>query len=85
LCGGFDTGHGLIFRHKPDVIDFYAGIPGQSGFQLFGQGASFDAAGWERPHKPRELCLRGVGCEVNAGNPRRRQELRETSLRGCRT
>jgi hypothetical protein len=31
------------------------------------------------------LCLRGVGREVNAGNPRRRQELRETPLSGCRT
>jgi hypothetical protein len=85
LCGDFDTRHGLIFRHKPDLIDFYAGIPGQSSFQLFGQSASFGAAGWERPHKPRELCLGGVWSEVNAGNPRPCQELRETSLSGCRT
>jgi hypothetical protein len=85
LCRDFDPRNGLIFRYKPDLIDSYAGIPGQSGFQLFGQSGSFGAAGGERPDKPRELCLRGVWREVNAGNPRRGQELRKTSLSGRRT
>jgi hypothetical protein len=85
LRGDFDTRNGLIFRDKSDLVDFYGGIPGQSGLQLFGQGARLGAAGGEGPHKAGELCLSGVWSEVNAGNPRRGQELRETSLSGCRT
>jgi len=84
LRGNFDTGHGLIFRYKPDLIDFYAGVSGQSGLQLFGESGGLGATGWERPYKARELCLSGVWCEMNACDPRRGQEQGEASLSRCR-
>jgi hypothetical protein len=35
LRGDFDTRNGLIFRDKTDLVDFYGGISGQGGLQLF--------------------------------------------------
>jgi hypothetical protein len=84
LRGNLHTGDGLIFRYKPDLIDFYAGVSSQSGLQLFGESASLGATGGERPYKARELCLSGVWCEMDACDPRRGQELCEASLSRCR-
>jgi hypothetical protein len=81
LRGDFDSRHGSVFRHVPDLIDLDAGLPGQRGLQLFSQLARLVVSTRECAHEPREIALRGVWGKMNAGNSGTRQKLRETFLR----
>jgi hypothetical protein len=83
LRRNFNPRHGAVFRHKPYFVDLDAGVSRQRRLQLFRKLVGLGVAARKRAHEPRELRLRQVFCEVNAGDSRRGQQLRETPL-ACR-
>jgi len=75
-----DSGHGAVFRNKPNLVDPDTRISRHGRLQLFRQLAGFCVAAWKCAHKPRELRLRQIFREVNAGDSGRCQQLRKTPL-----
>jgi len=75
-----DSGHGTVFRNKPNLVDPDARVSRHRRLQLFGQLAGFRVAARKRAHKTRKLRLRQILREVNAGDSRRCQQLRKTPL-----
>jgi hypothetical protein len=75
-----DSGHGTVFRNKPNLVDPDTRVSRHGRLQLFRQLAGFCVAAWKRAHKTRELRLRQIFREVNAGDSGSRQQLRKTPL-----
>jgi hypothetical protein len=84
LRANFQSRNGTIFRHKPNFIDLDAVFSGQRGLQLLCKGAWLGVPTWERTHESRELRLCGAWREVDAGDTRTGQQLRETFFRARR-
>jgi hypothetical protein len=78
LRGHLDPRHGRIFRNIANLVDLDARFTGQCGFQLFCERGGLGIAAWKSAHEPRELWLRQSRREVDAGNSRAHQHLRET-------
>jgi hypothetical protein len=81
LRANLEARDGTVFRHKPNFVDLDTGLSRQRGLQLFRQGTRLGVPTWERARESRELCLCGGWCEVNAGDSRTGQQLRETFFR----
>jgi hypothetical protein len=77
LRGHLDSRHGRIFRDIANLVDFDARFTGECGFQLFGERGGLGIAARKSAHKPRELRLCQSRGEVDAGNSRAHQHLRE--------
>jgi hypothetical protein len=75
-----DAGHGTVFRHKPNLVDADARLSRQRRLQLFRELVGLGVAAWKRAHEPRKLRLCQIFREVNAGDSRSGQQLRETPL-----
>ena len=73
-----DSRHRTVFRDETNFVDLNARIPGQRSFQLFRERTRLGIAVRKSANKPRELWLAEIWCEVNAGNSRSDQQLRET-------
>jgi hypothetical protein len=76
----FNSRHGAVFRNKPYFVDLDAGVSGQRRLQLFSELVGLGVAARKRAHEPRKLRLCQIFREVNAGDSRRGQQLRETSF-----
>jgi len=85
LRGHLDSRHGAVFRNKPNLVDLNARVSRHRGLQLLRQLAGFCVAAGKRANKARELGLRQVFREVNTGDSRRCQKLRETPLASGRS
>ena len=81
LRGHFDSRDGTVFRHEANFVDLDAGFPGERRLQLLGQRARLGISAGKSAHKSRKMSLCGIWCEVNAGDPRTDQQLRETFFR----
>ena len=82
LRGHLNSRHGRIFRDVANFVDLDARFTGEGRFQLFRERGGLGIAAWKSAHEPRELWLRQSRREVDAGNPRAHQHLRETFFTG---
>jgi hypothetical protein len=80
-----DPGHRAIFGHISDFVNLDAGLAGKRGFQLLGQGTGFRVTARKCANESRKISLCSVWREVNAGDSRRCQQLREALLRRRRS
>jgi hypothetical protein len=82
LRGHLDPGYRRIFGNIANLVDLNAGFTGERRFQLLSKRGRFCISAGKAPHEPGKLRLREVGREVDAGNSRARQQLRETFFAG---
>jgi hypothetical protein len=82
LRGHLDSRDGRIFRDIANLVDLDARFTGECGFQLFCERGGLGIATRKSAHEPRELRLCQSGREVNTGNSRADQHLRETFFTG---
>jgi len=84
LRGHLDASHGGIFRDVTNLVDLNAGFTGERGFQLFRERGWLGVAAGKAPHEAGKLRLREIWREMNAGNSRACQQLREAFFTGGR-
>jgi hypothetical protein len=82
LRGHLDSRHGRIFSDIANLVDLDARFTGKCGFQLFCERGGLGIAARKSAHEPRELWLCQSRREVDAGNSRAHQHLRETFFTG---
>jgi len=70
LRGHFDPGNRTVFRNEANFVDPDIGVARQCRFQLLRQGTWLGVAAGEGANKARKAGLRGIWCEVNAGDAR---------------
>jgi hypothetical protein len=75
-----DSRDGAVFGNKPNLVNLDARLSRHRCLQLLRQLAGFCPAAGKRAHKARELRLRQIFREVNAGDSGRCQQLRKTPL-----
>jgi hypothetical protein len=85
LRGYLNSSNGTVFRHESNLIDLDGGFAGQRGFQLLPQRAGLGIAARKCAHKAGKLRLRGIWCEMDAGDAGSSQQLREAFFRGSRS
>jgi transcriptional regulator CtsR len=82
LRGHFDPSHRRIFRDVANLVDLNTRFTGERGLQLFCERGGLGVAAWKTAYEAGELRLRQIWREVNAGNARASQQLRETFFTG---
>jgi hypothetical protein len=85
LRGNLDSGHRGIFRHVTNLVYLDAGFAGERGFQLLRERRGLGVSAGKRAHEAGQLRLCQGRREVNAGDARRNQQLREATLAGRRS
>src|SRR5262249_30725254 len=80
LRSDFYAGNGRIFGNIADFVHLDAGLTCKRSFQLFRKGCRFCISCRKRANESRELGLREIRTEVNAGDSGSGQELSETAL-----
>jgi hypothetical protein len=84
LRGDFDSSDRGIFRYVTNLIDLDAGFTGERGLQLLCERSWLGIAAGKCANEAGELRLRQSRREMNAGNSRTGQQLREAFFAGGR-
>jgi hypothetical protein len=85
LRGNLDSGYGRIFGDITNLVYLDAGFPGKRGFQLLRERGRLGISAGEGANETCQLRLRQRWSEVNAGDARGNQQLREAALSGGRS
>jgi hypothetical protein len=77
LRGHLDPRHGRIFSDVANLVDLDARFTSERRFQLFCERGRLGIAAGKTAYEAGKLRLRQIGREVNAGDTRACQQLRE--------
>src|SRR5713226_4955857 len=80
LRGHFDSSNGRIFRDIADLVDLDARFSGERGLELFSERRRLGVAAGKSADEACELRLSQIGREVDAGDTRSNQQLREAAF-----